>query len=70
MAEKIEFVLQERLKSAHGKHNFELGHKVQEVIDSASSGDTIAIKVTVNSPIKIVSAVNITKNPEKLFEVA
>ena len=70
MASKIEFVLLEKFQAAHKKHSFELEGDVPAIIKDADVGDTLAINISVNSPIKIIKAVNISKNPTQLFNVA
>ncbi len=69
MAHKVEFVLLEHFENAHKKYGFELKGNVPEVVKKAKPGETLAIQISVNSPIKIKKAVNISTNPEKLFEV-
>lgn len=69
MVEKIEFILVNKLESAQKKNGFEMESSVKEVISQSDKDDTLAIKVVVNSPVRIVSAVNISKHPSDLFEL-
>ena len=67
--ESVKYVVAEQLKKGVQKHNIGTAKEAKAIIDSAEPTDMLELRVTINSPMQIIKAVNISKNPDKLFGV-
>lgn len=68
--ETIRYLTRTKLEQVSEKNNIEItASNGEEVIKSAEANDILAIRVSINSPMKIVAISNMSKNDNALIEI-
>ena len=67
--ETVKYVVADKVKKGTEKYGIEILGTAKDVIKKSNPNDVLELRITINSPIKIIKAANITQNPDTLFEV-
>ena len=67
--ETVKYITADRIKKGVEKYKIDIDRQAKPIIDKAQPDDVLELRITVNSPLRIIKAANVTQNPDKLFEV-
>ena len=67
--EAVKYLSAKKVSDSIQKHGFKVEDAAEKIISSANPEDILSVRVTINSPLTIVKAVNVTSNPDDIFAV-
>lgn len=68
--EAIKYIPAIKVRTAIEKYKFHVEPSAQRIIEAANPEDVLSIRLTINSPLQIIKAVNVSNDPDAIFAVA
>lgn len=68
--EAVKYINAKKVKETIDRYGYSVEPSAKQIIETARPEDIISLKLTINSPLKIVRAVNVSKEPDAIFQVA